>query len=428
MISNPINRVEWAICALLLFALRIHAVDWPQFLGPTRNGIYSGTELAKTWPKDGPPGLWDRKVGAGFSGPAVANGKVVLFHRLNNQETVECLEARSGKPDWTFAYPTSYRDDFGFDEGPRSTPAVANGKVYTYGAEGALTCIDLNTGKKLWGVDTKRTFFAKKGFFGIACSPLVEGQAVLLNVGGQDGSGIVAFGGESGKVLWKATDDEASYSSPTVATIQGQRYLVTLTRSRLVLANPGTGKIEQEFPFCPPIRSSVTAATPLVIDDLIFLSASYDTGAVLLNLKKEGLQKVWAENDVLSNHYANSVYHQGFLYGIHGRTDPGYEPPSLRCVALKTGKVQWQTTECGAATVTLAGDELLLLTERGELIRAAASPIGFKAQARIQALPNQVRAYPALAGGLFFARSKDKLVCLDLTRSAPETAYGKPAR
>jgi outer membrane protein assembly factor BamB len=319
-------------------------------------------------------------------------------------------------------YPTAYRDDFGFDEGPRATPAISEGKVFTHGAEGVLTCADLETGKKVWSVDTRKEFHWAKGFFGVACSPLVEGKTVLLNVGGREGAGIVAFDKETGKMIWKSTDEEASYSSPVMAQFHGRSVALFLTKANLLALDPANGKTAFSFPFRPRIRSSVSAATPLVIGDLIFLSASYGAGAVLLEVKETGPEKIWANDESLSNHYATSIHHNGFLYGIHGRTDPGFEPAaSLRCVELKTGKVRWEKRAFGAAVLTLAGDDLLILTERGELLRALASPAAFKETARFQALPNQVRAHPALADGLFYARCKDKLYCLDLRRKSSET-------
>jgi outer membrane protein assembly factor BamB len=408
-----------ALALSLVLTSSVPASDWPQLLGPTRNGIYSGNDLAGHWLKEGPPILWQRQVGPGFSGPAVTAGKLILFHRVENREVVECLDAGTGKALWTFGYPTAYRDDFGFDEGPRATPTINDGRVFTYGAEGKLTCLELATGKKLWALDARTEFQAPKGFFGITCSPLVEGDVLLLNVGGKSGSGIVAFDKASGKVLWRATDDEASYSSPVAASFGNRRLALVLTRSELVALEPSGGKIAFRFGFQPPIRSSVTAAVPLVIHDLIFLSASYGTGATLLQVKENGsgVEKLWSNDDALSNHYATSVHHNGFLYGIHGRTDPGFQPgASLRCIELKTGKVRWQQDDFGAATLTLAGSDVLLLTERGELVRAPASPEGFKPAARVQVLPNQVRAYPALADGRFYARSKDKLVCLGLRK------------
>ena len=399
----------------LLCPLAALATDWPQFLGPTRNGVYAGNDLAETWPAEGPPVVWRKSIGQGFSGPVVAHQKLILFHRVNDRETVECLDAKTGKQLWLFDYPTAYRDDFGFDEGPRATPAIADGRVYTFGAEGMLHCLDFQTGKDLWSVNTKSQFDAPKGFFGIACSPLVEGNAVLLNIGGKDGAGIVAFDKTTGKILWQASKDEASYSSPTAATIDGKRRALFFTRKGLTAVDPANGKIEFEYSWHPSEFASVSTATPLVIDDYIFLSACYGTGAILLRDKNDSVEKVWSAQDVLSNHYATSIYHDGFLYGIDGRADPGFQPgPSLRCVELKTGKIRWKNDSLGAASVTLAGDQLLLLTEKGELIRARATPAEFKINARAQILPFQVRAFPAIADAYLYARSKDKLECVNL--------------
>src|SRR3974390_3194529 len=153
------------------------AMDWPQFLGPSRNGAYGGTDLASNWPSEGPSAVWQRSLGHGFSGPAVAEGKLILFHRVGDREAVECLNARTGEGFWSFTYPTAYQDEFGFDDGPRATPAIAEGRVYTFGAEGMVHCLDLSSGKKIWEVDTKGEFQAPSGFFGMACSPLVEGAA-----------------------------------------------------------------------------------------------------------------------------------------------------------------------------------------------------------------------------------------------------------
>jgi outer membrane protein assembly factor BamB len=409
-----------SICGLtfgffLGFVAQGWSSDWPQLLGPTRNGVYAGNDLVETWPKEGPRTVWQKNIGHGFSGPAVAQRKLILFHRLDDKETVDCLDARDGKPLWSFAYPTAYHDDFGFDDGPRATPSIAGGRVFTFGAEGMLHCLDFEKGVKIWSVNAKSEFAAPKGFFGIACSPLVEGDEVLLNIGGADGAGIVAFDAATGKVRWKASQDEASYSSPAAATIHGRRYGLFFTRNGLVAVNPADGKIQFQYPWKPPEFASVSTATPLVDDDLIFISASYGTGAILLRVKDNGVEKVWSADRVLSNHYATSVLRDDFLYGIDGRTDPGFRPgPSLRCVELKTGKIRWKDDTVGAATVTLAGDQLLLVTERGELIRAAANPDGFKPNARAEVLPNHVRAYPALADGFLYARSQNKLFCLDL--------------
>jgi outer membrane protein assembly factor BamB len=302
----------------------------------------------------------------------------------------------------------------GHDPGPRSTPAIADGLVFTFGAEGMLSCWSLAGGAKTWSVDTKKEFGARQGFFGLACSPLVEGGTIIVNVGGRSGAGIVAFDKAKGKVLWKTSEDEASYASPVAATIGGRRVLFVLTREVLEALGPTDGKSFFHYPWRPSMHASVSGATPLVIGDQIFLSACYDKGATLLRFKEGTPEQVWSSDEALSSHYATAVHRDGFLYGFDGRADPGFQPPTLRCVELKTGKVRWSEGSMKAGTVTLAGDQLLVLTGSGELLRASATPDGFKMSARAQILGLEARAHPALADGLFFARSKDKLVCVDL--------------
>jgi len=387
------------------------AADWPQFLGPNRNGSITQSNLAKTWPKEGPTAVWQHKVGEGFGGPVVSAGKLIIFHRLDGKEVVECLDAKSGKELWREDYPARYRDDFGFEEGPRATPAIADGRVFTFGANGDFTAWDLTKGTKLWSIDTRTQFKTGKGFFGIACSPLVEGNAVILNIGGKDGAGIVAFDVATGKVLWQATDDEASYASPVAATLGGKRRIFVITREAFVALNAAHGKLAFRHGWRPPMHASVSAATPLVIGEDIFISASYGTGASLLRFKEGAPEVIWSKDEVLSAHYATAVQRDGFLYGFDGRQEQGCE---LRCVELKTGKILWSESGLKAGTVTLVNDQLLVLTERGELIQAPASPTGFKPAQRAQILPFTVRAHPAVADGFFYARSKDKLGCFDL--------------
>jgi outer membrane protein assembly factor BamB len=407
-----------AATMLLVVGAGVAASDWPQFLGPHRDGVYAGRALATSWPKDGPRAVWRKQVGSGFAGPVVAAGRLILFHRVGNQEVVEALEASTGKPQWRFAYPTAYRDDFGFDEGPRSVPVVANGRVYTFGAEGHLHALDLATGKTVWSEDTMRRFKVRKGFFGAAGSPLVEDGRVLVNVGGTSGdkdAGIVAFNADTGAVLWTATNHEASYSSPVGATLGGKRRVLFFTRQGLVGLDPAGGAVLFQKPWRSRSQASVNAATPLVIGDLVFVSASYETGAALLRVQNDRLSEVWSSDDVMSNHYATSVYRDGFLYGFHGRQEFN---PSFRAVALATGKVQWGVDRFHAGTVTLAGDKLLILRETGELLLAPAAPDAFRPIAHAQILPPTVRSYPALADGFLYARnndtSHDVLVCFDL--------------
>jgi outer membrane protein assembly factor BamB len=400
----------------LLFPLLVSASDWPQFLGPNRNGVYGGNDIAESWASNGLPLLWQSPIGHGFSGPVVVEHKLVLFHRLGDQEKVSCLDASTGSEIWTFAYPTTYQDDFGFDDGPRATPAIAEGRVYTLGAQGMLHCLEFATGKKLWSEDLQTKFQPRKGFFGIACSPMVEGDAVLLNIGGVKGAGIVALNKKDGRLLWKATDDDASYSSPVAASIGGKRYALFLTRAGLVGLDP-LGNLQFHISWHSRNRMSVNAASPVVVGDTIFLSACYGTGAVLLRPHGHDLETVWSNDELLSNHYATSVEFNGLLFGIHGRTDPGFNPhPRLRCLDPKTQKVCWETDSLGAASLIRASNKLLVLTEKGELVLADASAEGFRPRARAQVLSPEVRAFPALADGFLYARNKEQLVCVDLRK------------
>lgn len=401
-----------SLAVVLAAVVHLAAEDWPQFLGPERNGKYRGPALAETWGPQGPRVVWRRRVGAGFAGPAVVQGRVILFHRVGNEEVVESLDARTGNTQWRYAYLTSYRDDFGFDEGPRAVPVVAGGVVYTFGAEGQFHAIDLATGTRVWSVDAMRRFKVPKGFFGAAGSPLVEDGRVLANVGGPE-AGIVAFDAKSGNVLWTATSDQASYSSPVGATIGGRRLAIFLTRAGLVGLDPATGRVQFQRPWRARIAASVNAATPLVIGDLLFISAEYGPGAGVFRLEGSMLTELWVSNDVLTNHYATSVHHAGYLYGFHGRQEFGQ---SFRAVELRTGKVRWNQDRFLAGTVTLAGERLIILRERGELLLAPASPDGFKPLARAQILPGTVRAYPALSDGLLFARNENTLISLDLRK------------
>ena len=397
---------------VVLFVAPVGAADWPQFLGPSRNGVYTGGELNEKWPSSGPRVVWRKEVGSGLSGPVVTQNRLILFHRVADREVVESFDALVGTPQWRHAYPTSYRDDFGFDEGPRAVPVVAGGIVYTFGAEGKLHAVDLATGKPMWNVDTMRQFEVEKGYFGAAGSPLVEGGKVIANVGGKK-AGIVAFDAKTGKVLWTATSDAASYSSGIAATILGRRYAVFLTREGVVGLDPESGQIRFQQAWRARQAASVNAATPVIVGDAMFVSAEYGPGAGVLQFDGAKLANVWQSGDVLSNHYATSVYHEGRLYGYHGRQEFG---PVFRAVDFRSGKVLWTTQRFGAGSVTLAGSRLLILRETGELTIAAASPTAFQPIASAKILQPTVRAYPAIADGLLYARNDDTLVALDLRK------------
>ena len=399
------------VCSVIsLTASPVLAQEWPQFLGPARDGHYTGPSLSLSWPDGRPPELWRRSVGEGFAGPVVVAGRVLLFHRVDDREVLEALDAETGRQVWRHDYETSYRDDFGFDEGPRAVPVVAEGRVFTYGAQGQLHAVSLDNGDGLWHVDAKRQFGFRKGFFGAAGSPLVVNGRVIANIGADD-AGIVAFDAATGTVEWAATSDEASYSSAVAADFEGVLHAVFFTRNGLVGLDAATGEVLFERRWRSRLGASVNAATPLVVDDLIFLTASYGTGAVVFQVDGMRLEQLWSSDDALSSHYATGVHHEGYVYGFHGRQEYG---PSFRAVELRTGNVAWTVDGFQAGSVTLAGDQLVIVRENGELVIAATSADEFTPLARAQILPPVVRAYPAIANGLLFVRNEDTLVCLDL--------------
>jgi outer membrane protein assembly factor BamB len=400
------------IGVMLVSGAVLTADDWPQVLGPARNGVAVGPPVAESWGPSGPRVVWRRQVGQGFAGPAVVGNRVILFHRVGNEEVLESLDAATGNSTWRYAYPTRYRDDFGFDEGPRAVPVVDGGIIYTFGAEGQLHAVDLAKGTRVWSEDTMKRFNVPKGFFGAGGSPLVEGGRVIANIGG-DKAGLVAFDARTGRVVWAATDDDASYSSGIGATFAGERSAVFLTRDRLLGVDPQTGSIRFERRWRARQAASVNAATPVIVNDLIFVSAEYGPGAGVLQVSGSKLADLWTSDEVLSNHYATSVHHNGYLYGYHGRQEFG---PSLRAVELRTGKVAWSQDQFRAGSILLIADRLLVMREGGELLLAPASPQAFRPTARAQVMPGVVRPYAAYANGFLYVRNENTLLCLDLRK------------
>jgi outer membrane protein assembly factor BamB len=416
--APPFFRVH--SCSFVAFCFLAASVpafsaNWPQFLGPDRNGA-SPEKIRTSWEQAEPRTVWKKKIGAGFTGPIVVSNIVVLFHRIGNSEILSACDLATGSEKWQSKAPTAYRDDFGFDEGPRSTPCFDAGRVYAVGAEGLLRCVDFASGKELWTVPTRAQFKMRKGFFGFAPSPLIAGQNLLINLGGENGAGIIALDKNTGKLRWKQTTHEAGYSSPALipsAAGQGSapERVAFFTREGLVVLSALDGSGLLEFPWRARMHASVNAASPLIVGNLIFITTSYDTGAALLRLHPGRFEKIWSNDTSLSAHYATPVYHNGYLYGFHGRQE---QSPSFRCIELANGAGAWNEDQFGAGTVTLAGDHLLILRESGELLLADASPLKFTIRGRAHVLGGDTRAYPALSNGRFVARDKSSLICLSL--------------
>ena len=264
---NDGKRTRLASTPLLLLVAALglargQAADWPHFLGPTSDGISTETGLISAWPSGGPKVLWKKQIGTGYSAPAIRDGRLVLFHRVKNEEIVQAFDVKTAKPLWQHSYPTRYRDPFGYNNGPRCSPLLTEKHCFTYGAEGVLHCLDVKTGKPVWQRKTSEEFQIPEAFFGVGASPVLEGDLLIVMVGGQPNSTMVAFKKDTGKTVWESVGQKtwegkpaigwpgeplvrwnsfeklASYATPTLATVNGKRMLFSLTRQGLVGMNP----------------------------------------------------------------------------------------------------------------------------------------------------------------------------------------------
>ena len=391
--------------------------DWPMFLGPRRNGTSLETGFLTEWPDDGPPTLWDRPVGEGYGAPVVSDGKLIIFHRVGDHEVIECVNPEDGtQVIWKQNYPTRYVDQYGYNGGPRSSPTIDGDRVYTYGAEGMLTCLDFQSGNVVWQRPVNKEYAVPQGFFGAGTAPVIEGDLILLNVGGPNGAGVVAFDKHTGETVWKASNDEASYSTPIVATLHGERLAIFHTADGLLVLEAKTGAERYRYPFRSETRESAIAATPVLVNDVVFLSATYNIGAVALKLEPGGLKEVWKDQFAMQSHWATSVYHEGYLYGMDGRHERG---SNFRCIEFSTGKVVWTANKgLGRASFVMADGYLIAIGERGHLALIEVSPKGYTEKSRARVLRYPVWTPPVLSHGLLYLRNERKMICLDL-RIAP---------
>jgi outer membrane protein assembly factor BamB len=406
------DQLAFALAAIVCVVGRaaVHAGDWPQILGPRRNGVAVDEQLVDSLPKKGPPIVWEHTVGEGYAGVAVAEGLTVVFHRLGDEEVVEGLEATTGKPVWKQSFPATYERGINPDRGPRCVPLIHKGNVYLLGAAGDLHSVVLKTGKKRWSRALAGDYSIPQSYFGVGSTPIVDGDKLLVNVGGK-GAGIVAFALADGKPVWKATDEQASYSSPTAVTLDGTRHVIFVTRLSALSIDPQTGELRWRFRFGAP-GPTVNAATPQVLDDKLFLSASYGVGAVCRKIGKTSAEPVWANDETMSSQFSTSVPHNGFMYGVDGRQD--IPPARLRCFDPKTGAVRWSTENFPVANLIAADGKLVIVTDNGDLILASASPDAFQELGRTKLAGSSTRALPALANGLLYVRDTKTLKCVDV--------------
>jgi outer membrane protein assembly factor BamB len=421
--------------------------DWVSFLGPSHNGISGETKLLHDWPKEGPPLLWEMSKGTGYSSPAISGAYLVFMHRVGNLERVENLNPQTGDRNWLFTYPTKFEDRYGYNNGPRASPVIDGDRVYTYGAESKLHCLNLKSGAVIWKRDIAAEFKVPQDFFGTANTPLVEGNLLIVNVGAPGGPTVAAFDKLTGKTVWGAGKDWGpSYASPVPATVHGKRRIFVLAggESRpptggLLCIDPANGAVDFSYPWRSKSYESVNASSPVVVDNYVFISASYKTGGVLLEITPDFKPKVvWTKLD-FGMHFSTPVYKDGYLYGFEGRNEPD---ASLVCVEFKTGKEMWrivhewdETFEVGGSkktqkmspyrgTLLLADGSFLATGEFGHLMWLDLTPKGFKELKRAWLFAGrETWNLPVLSHGLLYITQNTRdalngvsprLLCYDL--------------
>ncbi|MBK9138266.1 MAG: PQQ-like beta-propeller repeat protein [Verrucomicrobia bacterium] len=449
------NRIAEVIRSLITASAltTADAADWPGFLGPHGNGTSSETNLLEQFPAGGPRVLWSRDLGTGYAAPSVIGSRLVVFHREGEEEIVECLDAATGNSRWRHAYPSRFEDPYGYNNGPRSAPLLTTNRCFTFGAEGRLSCLDLETGRPLWHRDTAKDWQVPEAFFGVGSSPVLAGDRLLVMVGGQPDAGMAAFDAATGRtlwesvgqktwtgqpmlgwpgqrtVVWRANDKQASYATPVLATVHGRPTAFCLMRQGLVSLNPATGEVNFVRWFRAQVEESVNAANPVVVDDLVLISAAYyRLGSVLLRVQPDGhsFEEVW-KSTAIEAHWSTPVHADGYLYAFSGRNEPDAR---FRCVELRTGRIRWERDESwgrrstrqpptyGRGSCILADNKLIVFGEGGLLGLFRVNPERPEELARWQvpSLEYPTWAGPVLSNRRLFLRGEQRLVCLDLKR------------
>lgn len=392
------------------------ATGWPNLFGPTHDSR-TPQPIHVAWSAAGPPELWRLPIGAGYSSPIVVGDRVILLHRLENEEVVSCLSADTGRSLWEHRYPTSFVCGSHYTSGPYSTPASDGERVVTLGAQGQLHCLRLADGRVLWQRETSAEFRVEPDIFGVGHSPLIVGGRAILNIGGRaPQSGIIAFDAASGAIVWQATDHGPSYATPQPALIHGRERLFVLTKSGLVMLDPQVGRVFWEVPYSTRIPDGYAAVTPVVSGDLVFVSL-FGRGSLCLRVHEDdSYSTLWDDRRRLTSQYNPVLTADGCVYGVHS-TDK-----SFRCLDLGSGEVRWRwKTPLGRSTHLIAGRHILLFGEFGELGVIdvdARQPVARAMTTRSLFDGERCFSAPALCDGRLYLRNERELVCLDLRPAA----------
>lgn len=397
--------------SLLICQASVQAQDWPQWLGPHRDGSIDAT--IAPW-QGSLQVLWKQPVGEGHSSPIVADGKVFLHYKAagKDEEWVRAWDTQ-GKLLWQAMYPRPpYSNIFG--NGPRATPTYANGKLYTLGVTGLLLCWDANTGEDLWHHDLLAKFNAKNLLFGVSASPLVAGKLLYLMPGGKDGS-MVALDAATGAVRWKTGSDTASYASPMMTKVGDKDLVVFLTAEGVVGLDASSGEEYWRIPLKDRLNESST--TPVRIGDLLFAS-SVTFGSLGIKLGtdagKPTATQLWKEPS-LTCYFGTPVAFDGLLYVVTGQATLTNATASLHCIDPKTGKTLWTKPKVGTyhASLMRTKDKLLMLEEKGDLVMLRPNGEKYEELCRSK-LCGQTWAHSAWANGVLYIRDAKEVIAVKL--------------
>jgi outer membrane protein assembly factor BamB len=403
-------------CVLLIISLCALADvcvggDWPQILGPNRDGIAVGETLLKEWPDSGPEEVWKADVGQGFAGVAVYEDVVYGFHRVDDAEIVEARAAATGDVIWTRKFPCDYQGGYSNDSGPRCVPVVTNTRLFVFGVEGVLRCLDRAEGSEVWSRQTANDYKTPEGYFGVGSTPVLHDGKLLVNVGGRKNAAVVAFSASDGETVWQSFSDTASYSSPVIADIAGMTHAVFVTRYHVVSLDPSSGKIRFQFPF--GMRGpTVNGATPVVVGNHLFVSSSYRVGSVWAKIGSGEPVLNNSGETLLATQYATPIQHDGLLYAVDGRQDTG--DASIKCIDPSLQKILWEEPGFQYGSLIRVNADLLFLTCGGDLLRIAADRSEFRQLHKSKVLSPTLRGYrlPAVSNGRLFIRDDRVLKCL----------------
>jgi len=414
MKTTTIRGTRWlAVRALAAFLLASIAADqalagdWPQWRGPKMDGISEETGWLSTWPDKGPKTLWKANVGVGYSTVSISNGRLYTMGNTADVDAVSCLDAATGAAIWKHTYPCPAKDPNRYN-GTRSTPTVDGKHVYTISRVGHVFCLETAGGKVVWSKDFKADFGGKAPTWGYASSALIEGDLLIVEPGGK-GASAAALDKTTGKVVWQAGDDPASYASPMPFDLNGERCVAFFNVFGLVGRRLKDGQELWRHPW--KTSWDINPTTPIIEGNRVFISSGYNVGGALLEFTANSIKVVW-QNKNMRNHVNSCILWKGHLYGFDER--------ELKCLDFQTGQVKWAEKKYGKGSLKLAGGKFLVYSDRGRVAVADLSPDGCKELAGAQVFEGvegagcDTWAYPVLANGRLYCRSLENLICLDV--------------